>query len=204
MEPSLSTSREVVATPLLDERQKRVLARFARNAIRQALGGPLVERPSESFCETPGACFVTLHRRDDLHGCIGSIEPRRALIDDVAHSAVAAALWDPRAGDLSLAGVDDLTVEVSVLSPLAPIEFSDEESALAALRPGVDGVVFEYRSYRGTFLPQVWESLPEPPEFMARLRTKAGLASDFWADGIALWRFSVQKCIDPPGASAAA
>ena len=88
-------------------------------------------------------------------------------------------------------------IEVSLLSPLEPMTFTSEANAMAQLRPGVDGVVFECGRYRSTFLPQVWEQLPTPREFMARLKYKAGLSADFWSDEVRLQRYSVQKWQEP-------
>ena len=82
---------------------------------------------------------------------------------------------------------------MSLLSPTEPIAFDDEASAIAALRPHIDGVVFEFGRHRGLFLPQVWEELPKPAEFMAHLKNKAGLPMDFWKDGVRLSRFTVSK-----------
>jgi AmmeMemoRadiSam system protein A len=94
---------------------------------------------------------------------------------------------------LSHAEFDEIRVEVSLLSPTEAMTVTGEAHALASLRPGVDGVVFEYRHYRSTFLPQVWEQLPDPAEFLAYLRRKAGLAADFWADDVRLSRYTVNK-----------
>jgi AmmeMemoRadiSam system protein A len=111
----------------------------------------------------------------------------------VRENAVAAAFRDPRFMPLSRAEFEDIRVEVSLLSPTEALAVNDEASALAALRPNTDGVVFEYGHYRSTFLPQVWEQLPEPAEFLAHLKRKAGLATDFWAEGVRLSRYTVSK-----------
>jgi AMMECR1 domain-containing protein len=76
---------------------------------------------------------------------------------------------------------------------MQPLDFDSEEQALAQLRPGVDGVVFAYGRYRSTFLPQVWEQLPKPRQFIAHLKQKAGLAPDFWAQDVKLQRYTVHK-----------
>jgi AmmeMemoRadiSam system protein A len=175
------------------------LARHARAAIRHALGGPEPVAPSAPWIHEPGAAFVTLHRADgELHGCIGSIEAVQLLVDDVTANAVAAALRDPRAIPLHLSDVDRLEVEVSILSALEPVVFDDEASALAALRPGLDGVVLGFRKTRVTFLPQMWPRFPAPRTFLGELKEKAGLPSAFWDPGIRLWRYTVETAIDPP------
>jgi hypothetical protein len=178
----------------LGEQEGLVLPRYARECIREALGGPRPEAPANF--EEEGACFVTLHFGEELHGCIGSIEARRLLVEDVASNAVSAAMFDPRAQPIQLGDVDALTVEVSVLSPLEPIEFADENSALEALRPHVDGVVLRAGMHRATFLPQVWESLHSPREFIAELKRKAGMGRNAWSDDLKLYRYTVQKFTD--------
>ena len=175
------------------------LVRHAREAIRHALGGPVVEPPSAPWAREPGAAFVTLHRPSGaLHGCVGSIEPERPLLDDVAANAVSAALTDPRARPLGLADVDRLDVEVSVLSTLEPLAFHDEASAIAALRPGLDGIVLGFRGVRVTFLPQMWPRLADPRTFLCELKLKGGLPEDFWHAEVRLWRYTVESAGDRP------
>jgi len=177
--------------------QGKLLLGIARAAIAAALqhakaqANPAVEQAE--WLQQAGASFVTLTQQGQLRGCIGSLEARRPLLDDVKANAVAAALHDPRFAPLTLPELDITNVEVSVLSPLQPMQFDSEEDALAQLRPGVDGVVFEYGRYCSTFLPQVWEQLPSPRQFMAHLKHKAGLAPDFWAPGVKLQRYTVSK-----------
>jgi AmmeMemoRadiSam system protein A len=187
-----------------DDATGRLLPPWARACIRQVLGGAAGERPSGPVLDDPGCSFVTLRRGGALHGCIGSIEPRRPLVEDVARHAVAAAIFDPRATPLALEAVDALDVEVSVLSPLAPLPAADEPALLAALQPGVDGLVLRSGHRSATFLPQVWASLPAPEEFLAHLKRKAGLPADFWEPEIAFHRFTVCKWIELAPAIAAA
>ncbi|MCK6570798.1 AmmeMemoRadiSam system protein A [Myxococcota bacterium] len=176
----------------------RALAVYARARILAELTGDArPARPTGAFAEAPGATFVTLHRGARFHGCIGSLQAWRPLLEDVAHNAHAAAFEDPRAGHLDADVLSALDVEVSVLSEASPIPFSDEASARAALRPGLDGVVLRWGGHRGTFLPQVWESLPTPALFLDQLKRKAGLRTDFWAPDLVLERYTVQKFVDP-------
>ncbi len=147
----------------------------------------------EEWLRAHGASFVTLKREGDLRGCIGTIDPHRALGDDVWHNARAAAFRDPRFPPLSHAEHDGLEVEVSVLSPREYFEAASEADAASKLRPGLDGVYLEYGYSRATFLPQVWESLPHPPEFLAELRRKAGLPARFWHADVRLSRYVVEK-----------
>jgi AmmeMemoRadiSam system protein A len=181
---------------MLSPERGQALCRLARQSIAAALGGPPAE-PLASWAGSLAATFVTLHRGEDLQGCIGSLEPRRPLNHDVAENARAAALADPRGGPLALADVPELDVEVSLLSPLERVPVNSEAEAIAALRPGIDGVLLTYGRRRGTFLPQVWETLPSPYEFLARLRVKAGLPPDFWAHDMEVWRYTVEKFVEP-------
>lgn len=170
------------------------LLRIARQSIAAALGLDTVSGDYDPpWLREPGATFVTLKRRGDLRGCIGSIEARRPLGEDVRHNALAAAFDDPRFPPLQPREWPDVSLEISLLSPPEPLACASEAEALRALRPGIDGVVFEYGGNRSTFLPQVWEQLPEPRELLAQLRLKAGLPPDFWAPEVRLSRYGVQK-----------
>ncbi|MHB1052975.1 MAG: AmmeMemoRadiSam system protein A [Thiobacillus sp.] len=170
-----------------------ILLKLARSEIASKLGHE-VSRPEEAgWLLEPGASFVTLTQQGALRGCIGTLEAHRPLGVDVRENAMAAAFLDPRFMPLTLEEFEEIRVEVSLLSASEPMLVVDEEDALISLRPGIDGVVFEYRHYRSTFLPQVWEQLPEPAEFMAHLKRKAGLAADFWADQVRLSRYTVTK-----------
>jgi AmmeMemoRadiSam system protein A len=172
----------------------QVLAEWARARLKQELGGPPAVPPEGPWAHELGASFVTLRRRDGtLQGCIGSLEARRPLLNDVAHNAIAAGLHDPRSEPISLAEIDELDVEVSILSALEKIAFTDQRSALKAIRPGVDGIVFEHRGRRATFLPSMWPRLPQVRDFMGELKEKAGLPFDFWDDDVRLYRYTVTK-----------
>lgn len=183
----------------------QLLLQIARTAISNALGSTVaLAEPagaSADVLQALGASFVTLNQRGQLRGCIGSLQAHRPLIQDIKANAVAAALHDPRFAPLTSLELDITTVEVSVLSAMQPLPFASEADALAQLRPGVDGVVFEYGRYRSTFLPQVWEQLPTPRQFMAHLKQKAGLAPDFWAAEVLLERYTVSKFKEVKGAS---
>ena len=176
-----------------DEEKGSILLTLARSEIGSKLGQERSSLAQADWLDEPGACFVTLTRQGELRGCIGTLEAHRPLGVDVRENAVAAAFRDPRFTPLTLVEFDDIRVEVSLLSPTEVLVVASEEHALASLRPGVDGVVFEYRHYRSTFLPQVWEQLPEPAEFMAHLKRKAGLPTDFWAEDVRLSRYTVSK-----------
>lgn len=173
--------------------QGPILLALARNAIASALDERTRPHAQPSWLDEPGAAFVTLTQHGKLRGCVGSIEARRALRADVEANAQAAAFRDPRFAPLGLREYAYTDIEVSVLSALTVLEFAGQQQALGVLRPGVDGVVFEYGARRSTFLPQVWEQLPEPRQFLAELTQKAGLPAGFWDDEIKLWRYTVTK-----------
>lgn len=169
------------------------LLKLARSEIGAKLGHRIPPPVHAGWLDEPGASFVTLTRQGELRGCIGTLEAHRPLGEDVRENAVAAAFRDPRFMPLSRDEFEDIRVEVSLLSPPEPLRVANEADALSRLRPNIDGVVFEYGHYRSTFLPQVWEQLPNPAEFLAHLKRKAGLSMDFWAEQVRLSRYTVSK-----------
>jgi AmmeMemoRadiSam system protein A len=180
--------------PTLPADAGTTLLGMARGAIARALGRTGAASASDAaWLKAPAACFVTLTKNGELRGCIGSLEPQRPLQDDVQANAVAAALRDPRFPPLTADELDAVEIEVSLLSPTARLTFRDEQDALAQLRPGTDGVIFEYGHHRSTFLPQVWEQFARIEEFMGNLKYKAGLPPDFWAPEVKLSRYTVTK-----------
>ncbi|MDO9052362.1 MAG: AmmeMemoRadiSam system protein A [Gallionella sp.] len=170
-----------------------ILLPIARAAISNALQRPMTADESAPWLAEQAACFVTLSQHGQLRGCIGSLEAHRSLLADVKSNAVSAALHDPRFMPLSADELGITDIEISLLTPCQTMQFSDEADALSQLRPGVDGIVFAYGHHRSTFLPQVWEQLPDSHQFMAHLKRKAGLPADFWDQGVALSRYSVRK-----------
>jgi len=181
----------------MDDNLGRALLIRARNAIAGEFGIRPSSEPDDAALARPGAVFVTLTQHGQLRGCIGSLEAHRALDADVRANARAAAFGDPRFAPLSADELARTRVEVSLLTPAAPIDFTDQDDAIRQLRPGVDGVILEWHSRRGTFLPQVWESLPERRLFLAHLKQKAGLPADFWAPDVKLHRYEVRKWKEP-------
>lgn len=180
---------------------------IARGAIEVRLAGtPTAQIPLEEIARraarpdwlvSPGASFVTLTLESRLRGCIGTLVPHRSLYEDVAHNAVAAALHDPRFPPLSIADLETTLIEVSVLSERVPLPHSSEQSVLDALRPGVDGVVLEGGARnRATFLPQVWEELPDPGDFLDHLKLKAGLPADWWSDDARVEVYTVEAWVE--------
>jgi AmmeMemoRadiSam system protein A len=170
-----------------------VLLPLARAAIAAQLGLSHTASEDLPWLKTSGACFITLTLGSRLRGCIGTLRAHRALVEDVKANAVAAAFRDPRFPPLGSGEFSSVALEISVLSALEPLRFSDEPDALRQLRAGVDGVVFEYGYHTGTFLPQVWEDFKEPSDFLAHLKYKAGLPPDFWDAEVRLLRYTVHK-----------
>ena len=176
-----------------------LLCALARGAIAARLGAP-VEKLSglPAWLGEPGAVFVTLHAEGALRGCIGSLAAHRPLLEDLLANAGSAAFGDPRFPPLARPELAGLDIEVSRLGPLEPLAASSEEAARSALRPRLDGVVLEHRGRRGTFLPQVWDQLPDPAEFLRHLKRKAGLPADFWAADVHLFRYGVEEHHESP------
>lgn len=170
-----------------------VLLNRAHNAIATKLDQPVPPDLHHPALFDLGATFITLTQQGKLRGCIGSLEAHRPLGDDVWANAQAAAFRDPRFSPLTAEELPRTRVEVSLLTKATPMTFTNEEDALHQLRPHVDGVILQWQGRRGTFLPQVWESLPEPHQFMIHLKQKAGLPADFWASDVQLFRYEVQK-----------
>ena len=143
------------------------------------------------------ASFVTLHRHGALRGCTGSLEAVQPLALDVARTTCSSALSDPRFHPVSVVEVDDVDIEISVLSPLEPMTVRDETDLLAQLTPLVDGLVLAAGARRATFLPKVWEQLSSPQRFVAELKRKAGLPADFWSSGMTFYRYHTETFAEP-------
>ncbi len=190
-----------MADRFLDDPSAARLLELARAAVAEAAQSgraPSVDLPAEPGpLQQDGATFVTLRTRglpdaQSLRGCIGSVQPSRPLALDVVQNAAAAALRDPRFPPVGPAEVAALDVSVSVLSPFTRVPAEDDAAFLAALRPGVDGLLIRDGGRRGVFLPQVWEQLPTPEAFLGALRRKAGLAPGERTSAFQAWRFTVQ------------
>ncbi|NFV80485.1 AmmeMemoRadiSam system protein B [Magnetospirillum aberrantis] len=158
-------------------------------SIRARLDNKPAPKPDDPALARPGACFVTLKRGGNLRGCIGSPLAWRPLGEDVVDNAVKAAFADPRFPPLSAAELDPLTLSVSVLTPPVPMRFESEMDLLGQLRPGIDGLIIEDGGRRALFLPSVWEQLPDPAQFLAHLKHKAGMAIDHWSAHFKASRF---------------
>jgi len=184
--------------PDFGEAHGRTLLAIARSSIEAALGvsapKPL---PAEPWLKPSRASFVTLTQHGALRGCIGSLEAHQPLGEDVSHNARAAALSDPRFAPLAADELAGTRIEVSLLSTPKQLAFADHADLIAQLRPDEDGLILEYEGARGTFLPQVWESLPEPEQFVAELKRKAGLAPSVSTAKCRIQRYHVLKWKEP-------
>ncbi len=177
--------------------ERHTLLETARLSILQGLerGRPLSIDPfryPEPLREKR-ATFVTLQIGGRLRGCIGTLEAIRPLIQDVAHNAWAAAFSDPRFPPLSKSEFDSLEIEISILTPPESMVFDSEADLLRQIRPGMDGLILEEDGYRGTFLPSVWKSLPDPHEFLRHLKQKAGLPPNYWSDTLKVYRYTTES-----------
>lgn len=171
----------------------RVLLEIARESVEHAVLGTPETGYDESWLWEPGATFVTLRHRGELRGCLGTLRAREPLIWDLRHNARAVVSQDPRFAPLSAEELPEVGVEVSLLSPLEEVHVDSEDDAVRELSRGRDGWFLVYRDLSGTFLPQVWESLPRAREFLRRLKDKAGLPAAFWDPEVRLWRYTVSK-----------
>jgi AmmeMemoRadiSam system protein A len=171
-------------TSLLSERERRQLLKLARDAIIGHVKGeesvhPDLRNLSQRLWE-PGATFVTLTKKGQLRGCIGSLEPRKPLADDVVEHAIAAASQDYRFPPVAIDELDEIRIEISRLTLQRPLYYDNPEDLLTKLRPHLDGVVMQYGLQRATFLPQVWEKISDPSDFLDHLCIKMGMPSDLW------------------------
>lgn len=141
----------------------------------------------------PRASFVTLKIQGRLRGCIGRLKTDSPLIVGVSRNAYAAAFDDPRFDQINPLDWSKTRLEISVLSPPVPMTFESEEDLLQQLRPNVDGLVLESGRYRGTFLPAVWQTLPEPADFLNQLKVKAGLSPNAWPDDVRVMRYTSES-----------
>ena len=183
-------AREAIATRL-SAKDTDLRGAVADSPPDEPGSGPLRGQNPEAWLDSPGAAFVTLTQRGALRGCIGTLAAYRPLREDVAANAVNAAFRDPRFPPLTAEELPDTHIEVSVLSDPEPYPYTDRADALSRLRPGIDGLTLEYGSHRGTFLPQVWDSLPVPDDFLNHLVRKAGLPPGWWDDDARLSRYTV-------------
>lgn len=177
--------------------QRLELLDLARASINSALQrGELVPYAGESpypQLNRPAASFVTLRIGEDLRGCCGTVEPSRPLSEDVWNNAWASAFADPRFPPLTPDEWQDTNVQISVLNAPERCDVNSEAELLAVLRPGIDGLVLEYGGRHSTFLPAVWEQLPNPADFVHHLKMKAGWPVNFWPADMQAWRYTTES-----------
>jgi len=176
--------------------QRQQLLQLARDSIAWGLqyNKALPVKPDnyDSDLQQARACFVTLHKENQLRGCIGSLEAHQALVKDVSDNAFAAAFRDPRFNPLSKSEYDQITLSISVLTPSMAMQFSSEQDLINQIQPGLDGLILQDGFRRGTFLPSVWEQLPDKKQFLQHLKLKAGLPVDHWSDSIKVSRYQTE------------
>jgi AmmeMemoRadiSam system protein A len=182
---------------MLSAAERETLIDIARHSIAYGLqhghAAPVTVADYSPALQAVKATFVTLQIQDELRGCIGTLQAYRPLVQDVAENAYAAAFRDPRFPKLSKAEYPRLQYHISILSTPEQVNFKNEQDLITQLRPGMDGLVLEDGHYRGTFLPQVWQSLPDPKNFLRHLKQKAGLPADYWSETINVERYTVEE-----------
>ena len=166
------------------ESDQEILLKLARKTIVQVTHGrpvpTVVLSNYSSSLQADGASFVTLIKHGQLRGCIGALEATMPLVMDVCEHAEAAALHDYRFSPVSYHELNDLLIEVSILTAPVPLDYTSPNDLLDALIPGVDGVILKNGYQRATFLPQVWDKIPEKSQFLSQLCLKMGASADLW------------------------
>jgi uncharacterized protein len=181
---------EPTGSAMLTIQQGQLLVRLARQQIEQHLGVQPDRLVTDEELEHPAfhrkqGVFVTLHKRYDLRGCIGSLAAVEGIVDGVKRNALNAAFHDHRFEPLTAVELPALHVEVSVLTDPEPLRYESADDLLRLLRPGTDGVILKGgKGESATFLPQVWQQLPAVEQFLGHLCRKAGLADGVWRSGV--------------------
>lgn len=182
----------------LSKNEKKILLTIAREAITHAVRDEQLKKinlkEQSKLLRDPGASFVTLTIADKLRGCIGTLEAKQPLILDVQEHAVAAALEDYRFPNVRDAELHLIKIEISRLTPVHLLDYSTPEELVSKLRVGVDGVLIKASGRRATFLPQVWEKVPNSEQFLSQLCIKMGVMPDLWRENyIQVYTYQVEK-----------
>jgi AmmeMemoRadiSam system protein A len=182
----------------MEKAKEKVMLEIARKAIAEELTGKkLIDREAQlrehPWLGEPGAAFVTLNENRQLRGCIGSIVAHQPLIDDLIHNAKAAAFSDPRFSPLRPEEYDRIDVEISLLTPPRELPYVDKADLKAKIRPGIDGVILRLGNYQATYLPSVWEQIPDFETFFATLCQKAGLAPNCLEAHPVIYTYQAEK-----------
>jgi len=181
----------------LTEEEGKHLVEMARKTIEKALFNPKNKNEPDpvkfpKFQERRGT-FVTITMNGALRGCIGHIIPQESLVESIRVNAMNAAFSDPRFRPLSQSEFEKIKIEVSILTEPTPLAYTDANDLLGKLKPGTDGLIIRKGYHQATFLPQVWEQLPNKKEFLTHLCLKAGLAGDAWvSEALEVHRYQVQ------------
>jgi len=166
---------------ILEDRQGQTLLKLARNTLERKLTkGEDPPTPTDPALLVRAATFVTLKIAGRLRGCIGNLEPVGPLWEGIRDNAIHAAFHDHRFSPLSPEELPKVHLDISILSPPLPLDYADADELLAKLRPDIDGVILRDGRRSATFLPQVWQQLPRPEQFLGHLCLKAGLPQDYW------------------------
>ncbi|MCF6205233.1 MAG: AmmeMemoRadiSam system protein A [Methylococcaceae bacterium] len=182
---------------MLSENHRKILKDLAKASIEHGLkyGHPiqldLTIMASELTAER--ATFVTLKKNGQLRGCIGMLEARRALAEDIVQNSYAAAFSDSRFPPLTEPELDNLSIHLSILSSAESVPCHSETELIQQLRPGIDGLILDDGFHRATFLPSVWASLSQPIDFVHHLKRKAGLPVNCWSEELRAYRYSTEN-----------
>jgi uncharacterized protein len=191
----------VTTTVVLSDADRRALLDVAADVIGETVArrDPPMPHPSDFDAQLrePGASFVTLERDDQLLGCIGSLVAAEPLVVDVARHALAAAFADPRLPPVTRNDFEKMSIKVSVLTRPEPLTVAAFDELVAAVRPGVDGLLVEAGRNRATLLPSVWGHVGDTEEFLAVLWQKAGFARRAWPADMAVSRYRTEEFGDP-------
>ncbi len=182
----------------MNELHRKILLDLARKTIAAKFFGKKYELdliPKEF--QAKHGVFVTLHKHGELRGCIGNICPDKSLYEAVKENALNAAFHDPRFPILKKEELKEIELEISILSIPQKVAFKEPKELIQKLRPEIDGVILEKKGHQATFLPQVWEQLPDPFEFLQHLSWKAGLGPDAWKDA-AIYTYQAEVFSEEP------
>ena len=182
---------------MISDSHRELLKDFAKKSIEYGLHNnvplplDLADIPKELLVHR--ATFVTLKKAGKLRGCIGMLDARRPLIDDVVDNSFAAAFFDSRFPAVTEDELDKLSIDISILTPAEPIICHNEDELVKQLQPNVDGLILDEGPHRATFLPSVWQSLRDPVSFVQHLKIKAGLPTDYWSDELHAYRYTTES-----------
>ena len=186
----------------MNDHDKKLLLDTAKRAIKFGMAEnttlPLDAKEFEPALQQLRASFVTLHLDGNLRGCIGTLEACQPLIIDVAQNAFSAAFRDPRFPAISQKEFPKLHYHIPILTAPSALIFTSEADLLNQLRPNTDGIIIKEGIKRGTFLPSVWEQLPDKKHFLTQLKLKAGFSPHYWSDNIIIERYEVENITSNP------